>query len=393
MKNICIDLTNIVPGKGGAGGGIATYGKELILGIDELLGDSESLRQSCNVTVLLNNNTYKNLELKHLNTRYFEVNNQNFFSRMYWLQMRLPNFLKQEKMDLLHRVLSEMPIRKVCKYVVTVHDFMFELYLKRPEYLKYLNSKDRLKFKLLNELLSLAVKTSDLVITNSKTTSADVRARFAAVNSKISSIVLGYSQSSTLTTTEPSMESEGIIRFGVVAAFHPHKGHLEVIKLVKRMIDLGYENTFHFYFRGSPVYQEYYDEIKAEISGSGLGGYFTFELYNPANTLADIYNSYSATVLLSAYEGFGLPVIESQAFGRPVICSEIPVFKEILGDTALFISKDPTDQDIIKLMTDLKNPVLIGTMIEKAKENASEYTWNKTCQNTMEAYFNLLSQN
>jgi len=392
MKNICIDLTNIVPGKGGAGGGIATYGKELILGIDELLGGSESFRQSCKITVLLNTSTYKNLELKYLDTRYFNVNNQNFFSRMYWLQMRLPNFLKQENMDLLHRVLSEMPIRKVCKYVVTVHDFMFELYLKRPEYLKYLKVKDRLKFKILNELLSKAVRTSDLVITNSKTTSAEVRSRFAGIHSKISSILLGYSQASTLYSTDSSMALDSIIRFGVVAAFHPHKGHLQVIKLVKRMIDLGYGNTFHFYFRGSPVYQEYYDEIKAEISSAGLEGYFTFDQYDPAYTLADIYNSYTATVLLSAYEGFGLPVIESQAFGLPVICSEIPVFKEILGDTALFVSKDPTDQDIIKLMADLKNPVLIDTLVEKGKQNATEYTWSKTCQNTMKAYFNLLSQ-
>ncbi|REG81418.1 glycosyltransferase family 4 protein [Algoriphagus antarcticus] len=392
MKNICIDLTNIVPGKGGAGGGIATYGKELILGIDDLLGGNENLRQSCNVTVLLNTHTYKNLEFKHLNTRYFNVDNQNFFSRMYWLQIRLPNFLERENMDLLHRLLSELPIRKVCKYVVTVHDFMFEFYLKKTEYLTYLKVKDRLKFKVLNGLLSSAIRTSDLVITNSKTISSDVISRFPGVHSKTAPILLGYSQSSEVYTSEHSNALDSVIRFGVVAAFHPHKGHLQVIRLVKRMIALGFENSFHFYFRGSPVFREYYDKIKREISIAGLDGYFTFEQYVPAITLADIYNSYTATVLLSDYEGFGLPVIESQAFGRPVICSEIPVFKEILGDTAFFLAKDPTDLDIIKLMSDLKNPELIHALIRKGKQNASLYTWSKTCQNTMEAYFHLLTK-
>jgi len=392
MKNICIDLTNIVPGKGGAGGGIATYGKELILGIDELLKYNEDLRASVKVTVLLNTNTYKNLELKYLETNYFNVNNQNLLSRMYWLQVRLPNFLKKQKIDLLHRIVSEMPIIKVCKYVVTVHDFMFELYLERPEYLKYLEVKDRIKFQILNALLSNAIQTSDLIITNSKTTSSDVVSRFASVESKTSSILLGYSQSNSFQNATNSNPIDGVIRFGVVAAFHPHKGHRQVIKLAKRMIELGYENSFMFYFRGSPVYHEYYDEIKEEIANVGIERYFSFEKYDPAITLADIYNNYSVTVLLSDYEGFGLPVIESQAFGRPVICSEIPVFKEILGDSAIFLDKNPTDQDIVKLMTDLKKPELIDILVEKGKQNAKEYTWSKTCQNTMEEYFNLLSQ-
>ena len=160
--------------------------------------------------------------------------------------------------------------------------------------------------------------------------------------------------------------------------------------MAKRLIQLGYANRFHFYFRGSPVYQEYYQEVKKEIFKSGLGAHFTFEQYDPQLSLADIYNRYTATVLLSQYEGFGLPVIESQAFGKPVICSEIPVFKEILGDTAIYLESEPTDQHLEQLVNQLSDPDSIQRIIEKGKKNAAKYQWERTCNDTMHAYLELL---
>lgn len=38
----------------------------------------------------------------------------------------------------------------------------------------------------------------------------------------------------------------------------------------------------------------------------------------------------------SIYEGFGIPIIDAQLLQTPVICSNIPVFKEVAGDGALF---------------------------------------------------------
>lgn len=43
----------------------------------------------------------------------------------------------------------------------------------------------------------------------------------------------------------------------------------------------------------------------------------------------------------SLAEGFGLPAVEAAARGTPVICSDLPVFREILGEAATFL--DPRD--------------------------------------------------
>lgn len=44
---------------------------------------------------------------------------------------------------------------------------------------------------------------------------------------------------------------------------------------------------------------------------------------------------------ISLFEGFGMPVIESNAIGKPVIASNIPVLKEIGGDSIHYV--DPYD--------------------------------------------------
>lgn len=48
-----------------------------------------------------------------------------------------------------------------------------------------------------------------------------------------------------------------------------------------------------------------------------------------------------ALVQCSLFEGFGMPLLEGLAHGAPVLCADIPPFREIAGEAALFV--DPRD--------------------------------------------------
>ncbi len=52
--------------------------------------------------------------------------------------------------------------------------------------------------------------------------------------------------------------------------------------------------------------------------------------------LAFLYERARALLLPSFAEGFGLPIVEAAWRGRPVLCSDIPVFREVGGDGALY---------------------------------------------------------
>lgn len=75
-------------------------------------------------------------------------------------------------------------------------------------------------------------------------------------------------------------------------------------------------------------------------------------------TVADIYDCYLECDMLcfpSLYEGFGMPIIEAQAVGRPVMTSNLGAMKEVAGDGACLV--DPYNvtsirDGIIKLWQD-----------------------------------------
>jgi len=56
-----------------------------------------------------------------------------------------------------------------------------------------------------------------------------------------------------------------------------------------------------------------------------------------ATELANLYRGCSALVYPSRAEGFGLPPLEAMAYGKPVIVSDIPVFRELFGDLPYFV--------------------------------------------------------
>jgi glycosyltransferase involved in cell wall biosynthesis len=57
----------------------------------------------------------------------------------------------------------------------------------------------------------------------------------------------------------------------------------------------------------------------------------------PDDHLAAIYSGARALVFPSDDEGFGLPTIEALACGTPVVATDIPVLREVLGERATFV--------------------------------------------------------
>ena len=88
-------------------------------------------------------------------------------------------------------------------------------------------------------------------------------------------------------------------------------------------------------------------------------------------------------VLPSVFEGLPLTLFEALASGRPVIVSDIPAFKSIIKDEALFFKSKNAGDLSKKIKYLLDNKTSFG---QKGKELAKNYDWNIIAKQTMEVY-------
>jgi glycosyltransferase involved in cell wall biosynthesis len=98
-----------------------------------------------------------------------------------------------------------------------------------------------------------------------------------------------------------------------------------------------------------------------------------------------LYHRALATVLPSLYEGFGIPALESQKIGTPVIASLIPPFQSILDKSALLI--DPSDTTALtKAFSDIQKPQIRQNLINLGKTNSRKYTWTNSAKSLLEMF-------
>ena len=121
-------------------------------------------------------------------------------------------------------------------------------------------------------------------------------------------------------------------------------------------------------------------EQKRYLEESGV----IYESYFNLDTLEiiELYRSCHMVFFVSLYEGFGMPVIEAQATGRPVVVSRLCSLPEVAGDTAFYVEdpKDPIEirEAIHKLST---NKDLYAEFVAKGLKNVERFRIEKVAKN------------
>jgi glycosyltransferase involved in cell wall biosynthesis len=85
----------------------------------------------------------------------------------------------------------------------------------------------------------------------------------------------------------------------------------------------------------------------------------------------------------SLYEGFGLPPLEALACGLPVVVSDLPVMREVLGPHAAYVPVDDRAALAAALASLGDRPPGAEAA---AREHAMEYTWDRCARETREVY-------
>ena len=154
------------------------------------------------------------------------------------------------------------------------------------------------------------------------------------------------------------------------------RGYREMRKrhpgVAERLVIVGQE-----WFEATALYREASDLLSS--------GHLAFTGYLPDDELIGLLQRATAFAFPSLYEGFGLPVVEAMAVGTPCLVSDIEVMREVAGDAALMLP--PRDQDAwAEALARVAGaqPLRAG-LIEKGKQRASGFTWDRSARAVLHA--------
>ena len=117
-------------------------------------------------------------------------------------------------------------------------------------------------------------------------------------------------------------------------------------------------------------------EGRLEVGGAGV------RRLGRVDDLGALYAGALAVVLPSWLEGFGLPPVEGLAAGAPAIVSDLPVFREVLGDGALYVAPGDAEGLAGALLAVAGDPALRARLLEAGRAQIAPLSWAETARRT-----------
>jgi glycosyltransferase involved in cell wall biosynthesis len=125
------------------------------------------------------------------------------------------------------------------------------------------------------------------------------------------------------------------------------------------------------------------DGNRAELLAAAPTASVTFHNGVTDEEYHEVLTSATALVTASRAEGFGLPLVESMAVGTPVVVSDIPVFREIGGDAAVYF--DPTSPESFAAgVRSLEESGRWQELSRRSVARAANYSWDASARALLE---------
>lgn len=88
----------------------------------------------------------------------------------------------------------------------------------------------------------------------------------------------------------------------------------------------------------------------------------------------------------SRHEGFGMPVLEAMGQGAPVLCSDLPVLREVAGAAGRFVPAGDVDAWGAALVEILGDDAARASLGRRCREHARHFTWERAAAQTRAVY-------
>lgn len=132
---------------------------------------------------------------------------------------------------------------------------------------------------------------------------------------------------------------------------------------------------------GSPLSDKEVFFINSKIKSDDY-----LHLYGVSNEkLNEFYSRAHCLIYPSSYEGFGLPLLEAQKAGCPIIAANTSSIPEVVGTSGILMD-NISSEEIVKGILKLSDTTFRQKKIAEGIINANQFTWEKTFEETFNFY-------
>lgn len=299
-------------------------------------------------------------------------------------QTDLLKLLNSIKPDLVHFPHFNHPILYKGKFVVTIHDLTLSHFAERSNFMKTL---------IYNKVISSAARNSKKIFTVSGFVKNEMVKKLQLPSSKVVVTHNGIDEKFKKITNPRVLqkaEKYNLIKpyYLYVGQWRSHKNLLILVEAFSSLVKKGLKGKVELVLAGK--IDPKYPQLQALVKKLSLEKDVRFTGFISDEDLPIIYNNALAFVFPSLSEGFGLPALEAQACGTPVISSDNTSMPEILSDGALYFDGKNQKQLEGKMIDVLKKEKLRDELIAKGLENTKKFSWKQTASKSLEVYRELL---
>lgn len=301
-----------------------------------------------------------------------------------WEQVYLPRALRG--FSLLHSPANAAPYFSPCPVVLTLHDAIFVRRLRDISQVTYM--RQILGHFYRRYGYPRCARRATAVITVSEAVRGEIIRRVGVDPSRVTVVPEALSESFSRTIVLP--ESHIRARLGIegpyllaMGAYEKRKNVpllFEAMAILKRRKDppiklilAGSENM------EATHYREQVRDLKIEDMVNFLS-------YIDEQTLKSLYQYASVFLRPSLSEGFALPALEAMSCGTPLIASDIPVHREVIGDAGMLIRPDDAQKWADGILEITQNAEAADGYREKGRVRIGDFSWDRAAQAVLRVY-------
>jgi glycosyltransferase involved in cell wall biosynthesis len=300
-------------------------------------------------------------------------------------QIYFPWILYKYRLDLVHFPHFNVPIMYCKKFIVTIHDLTL-LHFPTVRSSTLHPMLYRIKFLAYRITIKLAVMRAKCIITISQFTKKDIIDNYGE---KIEKNIFVTYESAEDYCMFSAKNAQGILqKYGIIKPYLIYVGNAYPHKNLDRLV-----LAFAQVLQASPELQlvlvgkrdYFYDRLHKLILDNQIRNIILLSDISD-HTLDILFHQSIANVFPSLYEGFGLPPLEAMSKGVPVISSDHPCMREILGESAYFFDGKNINSIVQAMEKIINDDALRQDLIARGYAQTKKYSWKKMAQETQVIY-------